>query len=34
MDGTLPFKYAGLASKEVLDDIATSLHGLEERGGL
>jgi hypothetical protein len=34
MDGVLPFKYAGLASKEVLDDIATSLHGLEEKGGL
>lgn len=34
MDGMLPFKYAGLAAKEVLDDIATSLHGLEEKGGL
>jgi hypothetical protein len=34
MDGTLPFKYAGLATKEVLDDIATSLYGLEEKGGL
>ncbi len=34
MDGTLPFKYAGLAAKEVLEDIATSLNGLEEKGGL
>jgi hypothetical protein len=34
MDGVLPFKYAGLAAKEVLDDIETSLHGLEEKGGL
>lgn len=33
MDGTLPFKYAGLAAKEVLEDIATSLNGLEEKGG-
>jgi hypothetical protein len=34
MDGTLPFKYAGLAAKEVLDDLSTSLHGLEEKGDL
>ena len=34
MDGTLPFKYAELAAKEVLEDIATSLNGLEEKGGL
>ena len=34
MDGTLPFKYAGLAGKEVLDELATSLNGLEEKGGL
>ncbi|SRR6266516_6634219 len=34
MDGTLPFKYAGVAAKEVLDDIATSLNGLEEKGDL
>jgi hypothetical protein len=34
MDGTLPFKYAGLAAKEVLDDVATSLYGLEKKGGL
>jgi hypothetical protein len=33
MDGVLPFKYAGLASKEVLDDIETSLNRLEEKGG-
>jgi len=34
MDGTLPFKYAGLAAKEVLDELANSLNELEEKGGL
>jgi hypothetical protein len=34
MDGVLPFKYAGLAANEVLDDIETSLNRLEEKGVL
>jgi len=34
MDGTLPFKYAGLAAREVFDELANSLNGLEEKGGL
>jgi hypothetical protein len=34
LDGTLPFDYAGIKTKNALDDLAASLNRLEEKGGL
>ena len=32
LDGKLPFDYAGIAASDALDEVATSLDGLQKKG--